>query len=191
MTKVDFLSKLRTSLERENIKNIETYVTYYSEIIEDYLEDGFSEKEAITKMGSIDEIVETILDESGQVNENLRKKNPFVLFLLIIGAPLWGSILLSILLFLFSGLIIVWCGPFILGCLSFAGFVTGAVSLMGLTFNTGVYYIVTQLGVGIFALGLGLFLLISTMYVAKHVSFLSKKFIEILSNLFSWRGRVF
>lgn len=191
MIKEEFIRELDLSLKNELIQNRETYLSYYSEIIEDYLEDGYTEEEAVNKLDEIPSIVKTIQQEIGNTENKTINKNPIIIFLLIIGAPLWGSILLSVLLLLFSSLIILWCAPFSLGMLSFAGLLTGAVSLMGLTFNTGIYYIVTQLGVGIFALGLGLFLLLGTVYITKYVGSLSKKIIDVLSNVFSWKGRIF
>ena len=74
---------------------------------------------------------------------------------------------------------------------SFSGLLVGAVSLMGLTFNTEIYYIVTQLGFGLFGLGLGILLLCSTIYLTKHVGVLSKKIMMILNNLFSWKEKLF
>lgn len=191
MIKEEFIRELDLSLKNELIQNRETYLSYYSEIIEDYLEDGYTEEEAVNKLDEIPSIVKTIQQEIGNTENKTINKNPIIILLLIIGAPLWGSILLSVLLLLFSSLIILWCAPFSLGMLSFAGLLTGAVSLMGLTFNTGIYYIVTQLGVGIFALGLGLFLLLGTVYITKYVGSLSKKIIDVLSNVFSWKGRIF
>lgn len=191
MIKEEFIRELDLSLKNELIQNRETYLSYYSEIIEDYLEDGYTEEEAVNKLDEIPSIVKTIQQEIGNTENKTSNKNPIIILLLIIGAPLWGSILLSVLLLLFSSLIILWCAPFSLGMLSFAGLLTGAVSLMGLTFNTGIYYIVTQLGVGIFALGLGLFLLLGTVYITKYVGSLSKKIIDVLSNVFSWKGRIF
>lgn len=191
MTKEEFVTSLKISLEKERLSNIETYLTYYSEMIEDYIEDGFTEKQIFNKIGTIEEVVTTIKEEVGSTDNETSKTNPMITFLLIIGAPLWGSILLTILLFLFSGLVLVWCGPLILGLFSFSGLLIGAISLMGLTFNTGLYYIVTQLGVGIFALGLGILFLCSTVFLTKHVGILSKKIMFILNNLFSWKGKIF
>ena len=166
-------------------------MTYYREIIADYLEDGFSEKEALQKIGTINEIIETIKLQASNETQTSTKLGPMTIFLLILGAPIWGAILLSIILLLCSGIIILWCVPLVFGSLSFAGLITGVVSLAGASLNTGFYYIITQLGVGIFASGFGIFLLIATIYSIKLVADLSKKLGSSLTKIFSQKGRIF
>lgn len=191
MNQSEFFMLLEKELHQQQIKEAHTYMTYYREIIADYLEDGFSEKEAIQKIGTINEIIETIkLEASSQTGGNT-KKGPMTIFLLILGAPLWGAILLSLILLLCSGIIILWCVPLVFGSLSFAGLITGVVSLAGASLNTGFYYIITQLGVGIFASGFGIFLLIGTVYSIKIVVDLSKKLGRLLTTVFSQKGRIF
>ncbi len=191
MTKQHFLSLLEKELKQKNIEKYITYLNYYEEIIDDYMEDGFSELESLNKLDSIEVIIETIKNENGLIEENLNKKSPIVIFLLILGAPLWGSILISIILLLFSGLLILWCGPVILGSFSFAGLLTGVVSLAGLVFNQELFYIITQLGFGLIGTGIGLLLLIATVYSTKHINKFSKKIISLLQSVFSWKGGIF
>lgn len=191
MNQSEFFMLLEKELHQQQIEEAHTYMTYYREIIADYLEDGFSEKEALQKIGTINEIIETIKLEASSQTETNTKKGPMTIFLLILGAPLWGAILLSIILLLCSGIIILWCVPLVFGSLSFAGLITGVVSLAGASLNTGFYYIITQLGVGIFASGFGIFLLIATIYSIKLVADLSKKLGSSLTKIFSQKGRIF
>lgn len=191
MTKEHFLLSLEKELKQQQIENFTTYINYYDEIINDYMEDGYTELEALNKLDSIDQIVQTIKDENGLIETSVVKRNPMLIVLLIIGAPLWGSILISIILLLFSGLIILWCGPFILGALSFGGLLTGIVSLAGLVFNQQLFYIVTQLGVALIATAVGILLLLDTVYSTKYVGVFSKKIINTLQKVFSWKGGIF
>lgn len=191
MNQTEFFTQLEKELYFQKIEEPHTYITYYKEMIADYLEDGFSEDEAIQKLGTINEIIETLKLEASNQSKNNFEKKPMTIFLLILGAPLWGAILLSIISILCSGIIILWCIPLILGSLSFAGLITGFVSLAGASFNTGFYYIITQLGVGIFSSGFGIFLLIGTIYSIKIVIDLSKKVVVLLTNIFSKKGKIF
>lgn len=191
MTKEHFLLSLEKELKQQQIENLTTYINYYDEIINDYMEDGYTELEALNKLDSIDQIVQTIKDENGLTEQSAVKRNPMLIVLLIVGAPLWGSILISIILLLFSGLIILWCGPFILGALSFSGLLTGIVSLAGLVFNQQLFYIVTQLGVALIATAVGILLLLGTVYSTKYVGVFSKKIISTLQKIFSWKGGIF
>ena len=193
MTQNEFISTLRYELLKRNVLDTETHINYYQEIIADYIEDGFSEESAVAKIDPIDDIVTTIAKEKSQSFEDIQKKSksPLIWALLIIGSPLWLSILLSIILLIASGIIILWCIPLTLGSLSFAFLLTGIVSLVGATFNSSFYYILTQLGVGIFAAGLGLLLLFGTTYSSQFILLLSNKLSAPLTKLFSQKGRLF
>ncbi len=63
MTKIDFLYKLDEKLsglpEEDRSKSIE----YYSEIIDDRIEEGYTESGAVAALGNIDDIVDTIISE--------------------------------------------------------------------------------------------------------------------------------
>ena len=65
MTKEHFLLSLEKELKQQQIENFTTYINYYDEIINDYMEDGYTELEALNKLDSIDQIVQTIKDENG------------------------------------------------------------------------------------------------------------------------------
>ncbi|HCM90280.1 MULTISPECIES: DUF1700 domain-containing protein [Vagococcus] len=193
MTQNQFITTLRRELLKRNVLDTETHINYYQEIIADYIEDGFTEESAVAKIGAIDDIVATITKEKNQPIDVIHKnsKSPLIWTLLIIGSPLWLSILLSIILLIASGIIILWCLPLTLGSLSFAFLLTGIVSLVGATFNSGIYYVVTQLGVGIFTAGLGLLLLLGTTYSSQVIFSLTKKLSTPLTRIFRQKGRLF
>ncbi|MGX7023739.1 DUF1700 domain-containing protein [Vagococcus hydrophili] len=193
MNQKEFITRLRRELVKRNVLDTETHINYYQEIIADYVEDGVSEEEAVAKLGSMEDLVLSIAGNNVSSVElrSEKQKSPLIWFLLIVGSPLWLSILLSIILLLLSGIIILWCLPLILGSLSFAFLVTGIVSLVGATFNSSFYYIVTQLGVGVFASGLGLLCLIGTTSSTQVISSLVKKLTTPLTKIFSQRGRIF
>ncbi|MCM2137862.1 hypothetical protein [Vagococcus fluvialis] len=54
MTKEHFLLSLEKELKQQQIENFTTYINYYDEIINDYMEDGYTELEALNKLDSID-----------------------------------------------------------------------------------------------------------------------------------------
>ena len=60
MTKQEFLSSLRLRLKDLPKDELEERLTFYIEMIDDRTEEGLSEAEAISEIGSIDEIVEQI-----------------------------------------------------------------------------------------------------------------------------------
>ena len=65
MNKQDFLAELRKGLSGLPQDDIEERLTFYSEMLDDRIEEGLSEEEAVSAAGTIDEIVaQTIADIS-------------------------------------------------------------------------------------------------------------------------------
>ena len=57
MSKQDFLTELRKGLSGLSRDEIEERLTFYSEMILYRMEEGLSEEDAISEIGSVDEIV--------------------------------------------------------------------------------------------------------------------------------------
>ena len=60
MEKEEFLEELRNRLNGLPQKDIDERVSFYSEMIDDRVEDGMTEEEAINNIGGIDEVVKQI-----------------------------------------------------------------------------------------------------------------------------------
>lgn len=57
MNKQEFLSGLRKGLSGLPQDDIEERLTFYSEMLDDRVEEGLSEEEAVSALGSVEEIV--------------------------------------------------------------------------------------------------------------------------------------
>lgn len=57
MNKQEFLKELRGRLAGLPEEDIDERLTFYGEMIEDRMEEGLSEAEAVSAIGSVDEIV--------------------------------------------------------------------------------------------------------------------------------------
>ena len=64
MKKQEFLAVLRDRLRGLPQEDIQRSVDYYSEMIDDRMEDGLREESAVAALGSMDEIVSQILMET-------------------------------------------------------------------------------------------------------------------------------
>lgn len=64
MNKKEFLKKVEQYLVDLNDIERNRFVSYYKEIIEDYLENGLTEQESIEKIGSPKEIAAMILEKT-------------------------------------------------------------------------------------------------------------------------------
>ena len=114
MRKQDFIKELRLNLSFLPKEEIEDRISFYSELIDDKIEEGVKEEDAIKSIGSIDEIINQIIDEmplskiAKDKIKQKRKLSGLEIALIIVGSPIWLSLLLSLIAVLFSLYIIGW-----------------------------------------------------------------------------------
>jgi uncharacterized membrane protein len=114
MRKQDFIKELRLNLSFLPKEEIEDRISFYNELIDDKIEEGVKEEDAIKSIGSIDEIINQIIDEmplskiAKDKIKQKRKLSGFEIALIIVGSPIWLSLLLSLIAVLFSLYIIGW-----------------------------------------------------------------------------------
>lgn len=116
MNKGEFLNALRVRLSSLNTNDIESSIEYYSEMIDDRIEDGLTEIEAVSAVGSVDEAAVKILGENTQINntqnvpnkKEKKKYSALVIVLLILGSPLWFSLVAAAFSIVLSLYIVIW-----------------------------------------------------------------------------------
>ena len=64
MNKQEFLSQLQAGLSGLPECETEERLSFYSEMIDDYTEEGFSEEEAVTQIGSVSDVISQILTQT-------------------------------------------------------------------------------------------------------------------------------
>ena len=176
MTKLKFILALEKRLSSLPQGDIEQHLTFYSEMIEDRVEDGLSEEEAVTQIGSVEEIASQILAEYTQ-NEPVtveeipvmqkektrRKLKNWELVLLILGSPLWISLLIAALFVAFSVVVSVFAVGFsvmvslwAMVISLWAVFVSMAACAVALPIGAACYFCIGDTYPGIAAIGIGL-----------------------------------
>lgn len=98
MTKLAFLMALNEKLSVLPREETEERLRFYSEMIEDRMEEGLSEEDAVAAVGSVDEIAAQILSELPNTTEpKPRKKRmkAWEIVLLAVGSPVWASLLIA------------------------------------------------------------------------------------------------
>ena len=114
MTKAEFLGQLRGRLFGLPPMEIEERLMFYSEMIEDRIEEGLSEEEAVAEVGNIDDIVHQIISEiplSRIIRGNTAPRHKFKgweIALLILGAPLWIPLVIAAFAVVLSLYITLW-----------------------------------------------------------------------------------
>lgn len=110
MNKEQFLNALREKLSGLSPEDLSERLAFYSEAIDDRLEDGLTEEEAVAQLGAIEDITKRILGDVPTVVtvKEKRRVNPLMIVLLILGSPLWMSLLLAAFCVGFSLYALVW-----------------------------------------------------------------------------------
>ena len=114
MKKAHFLHELSIRLSSLPYEDTKRSLEYYSEMIDDRMEEGSSEEDAIQSIGSTDEIAAQIIEEIPvikTVKEQIRPKREMQAWetvLLILGAPIWLSLLISVFAVILSVYVSAW-----------------------------------------------------------------------------------
>lgn len=159
MTKNEFLNILRSREEIFGLpeEDIARSLSFYEELIDDRIEEGMSEEEAVAAVGDPREIAAQILSEiplSKLVKEKMKPSHrlrAWEIVLLILGAPIWLSLLCAALVIVISLYAVLW---------SLVVVVWAVVAALGGTLLLSIAALVLlcaqgSVGMGIFLLGLG------------------------------------
>ena len=184
MTKQEYLAALRKGLCGLPEADIARSVEFYSEMIDDRIEDGMTEEQAIEKIGTVEDAVAQILGETPMtriVREQVKPRRALAaweIVLLVLGSPVWLSLLISAFAVIFSVCISVWAvivslwsvfGALV-GC-TFGAVVGGIVLIcFGSTFSG-----VALIGAGAACAGLSVFAFFGCREATRGILWLTKK----------------
>lgn len=108
MNKQQFLDALKTKLSRFPEQEVIERLNFYSEMIDDRIEEGCPEDKAVLSLGSIDDVAKQIVSEiplSTILKEKIkfkRRLKTWEITLLAIGSPIWLSLLIAVASIIFS-----------------------------------------------------------------------------------------
>lgn len=156
MSEKEYLKKLKRSLSPLKKKDRDPLLEFYKEMIEDKMENGKTEYEAVSELEPVETVAERTLDEYG-INRNDPKVklktrlSPLSIVLIIISSPIWIG--------LAAGAVGAAVG---LLCGALAVVVSVVVACVCLTlcgpivFVSGIVRLFTDVGSGLIAMGSGL-----------------------------------
>lgn len=189
MNKMDFLSALEHRLVGLPREDLAERMAFYSEAINDRLEDGLSEEEAVAQLGSADAIAAQIVGEGPQTQppRKERRRGALEIVLLILGAPLWISLLAAVFSIVAAVYASVWSVMISLWAVEVSvtvGAVAGVVGA-GLFYFTGsVPAGLALLAAGLFCAGLAIFGYFGCVAGTKGLWWLTKKITLWIVGLF-------
>ena len=109
MGKQEFLARLREGLSGLPREDVEERLAFYSEMIDDRMEEGMSEAEAVAAAGSVEEIVAQAVADvpfAKIARERIKRSTrmrPVTVLLLVLGSPIWLSLAIALAAVVFSG----------------------------------------------------------------------------------------
>ena len=195
MSKVEFLNRLRALIGKYPYEELEKSLEYYSEMIDDRMEDGMTEEEAVASLGSAEEIAQQIMCElplttivKYKAKEKAEgKKFPvWAIILIIVGSPLWfplvigfGATVFGIYVAIWSVVFAFWVVSVSLGVSTIAC-VIAFVSMIvkGSILSAVIYFGATLLLCGATILGL-----IASFYVSKGLILATVAFVKCIKRM--------
>ena len=198
MNKYEFLYKLEKKLDRLPRKEVNERLSFYSEMIDDLVEEGLTEEQAIDQIGSVEEIAEQITNDVplGKIIVDKvkpkRKLSALEIILLIIGSPIWGALLVSLLAVIFSvyaclwaGIITLWAVSICLPILAVACVVMGVIALI----SDGVTIALLYLSCTLVLIGLSLLFYLADKFITRGFAFVTVKTTKIIKTAFIGKGK--
>ena len=197
MKKEEFIAQLRKELSGLPKKELEERLTFYSEMIDDRMEDGLTEQDAVSDIGSVEEISTQIISDipftkiaKEKITKQRRFKN-WEILLLALGAPIWVSLAIAAVAVLFSLFVAVFSVVFSVAVALIATFVAVLVSGVGGVL-VGIFYLfsgnalsgVALIGASIFCAGLSILFFYVGKALVKAMPALIKKTIVGVKRLF-------
>lgn len=193
MTKFDFLMSLSERLLYLPKDEALERLNFYNEMIEDRMEEGLSEEEAVAAVGAVDDVTSQILSETSSQNDAKTEricKHRFKwweILLLALGSPVWLSLLisafsvaLSLYISLWAVLISLWAvfGSLI-GC-AFCGIAAGSGFACCGYVTSGF----AMIGAGIVCAGLSIFMFYGCKAATKGTLLLAKVCAKVINKCF-------
>ncbi len=186
MTKREFLTQLRAKLSALPQDDIEERVIFYSEMIDDRMEEGLSEEEAVAAIAFTEEIPNQAIADalpSKTISNTLKPKrqlSALAILLIVIGFPIWfslgiaaASVVFSIYAALWSMVICFWAVFVSVACCALAWVLSG----IGLACNGHALPGIATIGAGIACSGLAIFIFYGCSASTKGIASLTKRFV--------------
>ncbi len=189
MTKLQFILALHEKLSGLPKNEVEERLNFYSEMIEDRMEEGLSEEEAVAAVGSIEEIAEQITCDiplSKIAKEKIKPNRSLTAWeIVLLGSPVWVSLLIigfaliiSVYASVWTVIVSLWAVFGSIVASAFGVIVAGVIMIVTGNALSGIALI----GAGISLAGISIFLYFGckastkgTVWLTKNIGLLIKK----------------
>ena len=114
MRKEEFLNELRNKLVVLPKEEVDDRISFYSEMIDDRVDEGKSEEEAINEIGGVDKVVNEIAKETSFMTlmkekaKGKRALKTWEIILICAGFPFWFPIAITIVILALVAYLLLW-----------------------------------------------------------------------------------
>ena len=199
MKRIEFLNKLKASLWALPEADVQCSLDYYSEMIDDRMEDGLSEEEAVAAVGNLEEIVKQILNETPRPPATVHKEQkqqkrgmePWMIVLLVLGSVVWIPLAASVLATAFSVYVSLWSVVIVLYAVTVAVAAAAIGCVIACFFMIGrVAEVIVTLGAALLCAGLAILFVMLSNLAAKGMIALTKLCWQGVKGIFSRKERM-
>ena len=193
MNKIKFLLSLHEKLSDLPQEDVEERLSFYSEMIEDRMEEGLSEEDAVKAVGSVDEIAEQIasdLSPAKPIQEKTAQKKrlkAWEIVLLALGSPIWLSLLVAAFAVVVSLYAVLWSVIIALWAVYAsvtASIVCSVLSAIVFALTGSALTGIALIGAGFVCAGLSVFLFIGCKAATKGVVVVAKIIASVVRRIF-------
>jgi len=184
MNKHEFLDKLEKGLAGLPEADIAERVAFYEEMIDDRMEEQFTEEEAVSGIGTVDEVVAQILEDvplTKLVKEKMRPKRALKVWEivgLILGAPVWLPLFVAAI----AVVLVVYASAWVVIISLWAVAVATGACVLGGFLSAALFYTqgnplagTAMIGAGLFCIGMTIFMCYGFKYMTKGILIITKK----------------
>ena len=193
MKKNEFLDRLKASLWAMPEADKQRSIDFYAEMIDDRMEEGLSEEEAVAAIGDLDEIVKQILTETPRppatVNKTQKQQKrglePWMIVLLVLGSPVWVPLVASAVGTVISIYVSLWSVVITLYAVTLALALAAIGCILGSFFMIGGFpEAMVAWGAALLCAGLGILFFLLSNLAAKGMVKLTRLIWETGKNIY-------
>lgn len=193
MNKQEFLTNLRNALSGVPQDDIEERIAFYGEMIDDCMEDGMGEEDAIAGIGTVDEVKTHIIADiplQKIVKEKVKPKRDLharEVILIVLGFPVWFPLLVAAGAMILSLYTVVWALIILLWAIEISiwtGVIGGIAAAVIYFIHGDLIPALMMLGTAFFICGLSIFMFFGCVEASKGVLKLTKKVSVAVKSMF-------
>lgn len=176
MNKNDFLNKLDKALNAVPNEERKKTLDYYSEIIDDAVEEGESEEKVVARFAQVEEIAQKIINDtsSRQSDKEPVSVKPLTrgeIICLIAGSPLWAALLIAAAAVVGSVYVAIWAVVASLFVTAVALGLSGVALIVAAPFlwTSSIAKAMLLFGIALMSLGMAVFIFYFAIWCAKLV----------------------